>query len=368
MITKGVFDIESNGFLRELDHLHCIVIQDYESLEVFVYHDHPGEFHPHDGLLRDGIEVLNNLDVTIAHNQKNFDVLAMRKCREDYNPKDSQVSIDTLALSRLLYPEMNGHSIEAWAKRLKLEDQKVQNEDWTHLTQLMLDRCISDVIINTQLNVYLWATVEKQEKQTIGVEGGDSYQRKTNWYQALMTEQEVFEIHGEQVLHGVLYDVPQAHRTLKVFDKELQILNEKITKEAPPVMSVPGVSKVLLDEYREVAKWTFVKPEALHQGVVQPFLKVKPKVISKYTKKDGTFTVQAAKVFQGVSVEPAEVCGEFCCYTYVPVEDRINNQVKSWFPKDYPLDEIRGPFSKLEFHPVNLYSDPQSACSSGLFA
>jgi len=97
-MNRGVFDVESDGFLRELTHLHCLVIQDYDTLEVWAYHDHPDEFQPCDGGIADGIGVLNNLDTTIAHNQKNFDILAMEKCRSDYSPKEGQVAIDSLLL------------------------------------------------------------------------------------------------------------------------------------------------------------------------------------------------------------------------------------------------------------------------------
>ena len=349
-MIKGVYDVESDGFLRELTHLHCLVIQDYDTLEVFAYHDHPQEFSPCDGSLEDGIATLNKLKVTVAHNQKNFDIKAMEKCRDDYQPDQGQISIDSLALSRLLFPEMRKDSIEAWAKKLKLETQKVQNDNWGHLSQNMLDRCISDVKINTAVIKYLWEIVDQQE-----AEG-------SQWFDALMTEQEVLYIHGDQTLHGVKYNVPLARATLKDFDRELLSLKDRITKGAPPVMSVPGLSGPKLEELRKVAKFSFCKIENLHKGVAQPFRKIKRKTVEKPFKINGGLTAMAQKVFVGKTWDYSDqmktVKGSFSLYQHVDIKDRYNIHVGHWFDEDI-LPTVCGAFSKVEFKEINLNPDQQ---------
>ena len=55
--------------------------------------------------------------------------------------------IDTLTMSKLLYPERaGGHSIEAWGKRLNR--YKPTHEDWSQYSDDMMHRCEEDTEIN----------------------------------------------------------------------------------------------------------------------------------------------------------------------------------------------------------------------------
>lgn len=172
------FDIESNGFLKQLTKLHCIVAIDVDSGEIH-------KFSPHE--IAKGIELLNNADELIAHNGINFDVPAIQKLFPWFKPKKV---FDTLVASRLVYasvgvkqdvglvkryaategkkglpPKLKGrHSLEAWGHRLgnykgDFKPENYHNEEtgqphtWQTIpySQDMMDYCVQDVELTVDL-------------------------------------------------------------------------------------------------------------------------------------------------------------------------------------------------------------------------
>jgi hypothetical protein len=349
-IKKLVYDVETDGFYNEATVIHCIVVQDYETGLINVYHDYEGKFKPYSGTIEQGVKVLNEADVVIAHNQCGFDIRVLKKLNFTYKPKDGQVVIDSLALSRMLYPEMKKHSIEAWAKKLKLPQQKVQNSDWIQLTQNMLERCISDVEINLAVINHLWHIVDDNESES-----------DTQWLQGLMLEQDVLALHSKQVEHGVLYDSTMAEKLLVVLDGKLLSLKDKIIKGAPPVMKVPGITSVALNELREVADWAFVKQHNLYQGTTKIFRVVNHIQVKRPFKKDGSLTKQALRYVS----DQDNVRGSFSSFSGVPsdIEDRYLKNIIDWFTADGSdesiVQTVKGSFSKVEFNPININSDVQ---------
>ena len=128
--------------------------------------------------------------VVAGHNIEQYDIPAMKKV-SGYQPEGSQATIDTLVLSRMLYPERLQHSLESWGKTLQLSQKKVQNEVWSELTQNILTRCIADVHINLRLLKHLQGTIRKHESEG------------TNWMKSMRSEQGVARIHAQQTLDGV---------------------------------------------------------------------------------------------------------------------------------------------------------------------
>jgi hypothetical protein len=146
-MSRLVFDIEANGFLDDVTKVHIIVTKDIDTHEVKKYYDTLGGA---DGTLLEGVEALCTADSTIIHNGIGYDFPVIEKL---YDRKPNGEIIDTLVMSRLLYPDRpipygcsgGGHSIEAWGRRLKR--YKPCHEDWSVLTYDMIHRCAEDVEI-----------------------------------------------------------------------------------------------------------------------------------------------------------------------------------------------------------------------------
>lgn len=145
-----VFDSESNGFLDVADKLWCIATCDV------VDHSVPVKlFDPKD--IQAGLDTLHRSDVLVGHNIIKHDLPLFKKLY-GWEPKSHQVIVDTLVLSRMLYPKRPtpfgyvgkaSHSIEAWGVRLGYP--KPEHEDWSKYSDDMGTRCKEDVKINLQV-------------------------------------------------------------------------------------------------------------------------------------------------------------------------------------------------------------------------
>lgn len=235
MIT---FDIEADNLLRDATIIHCLVLKEANSSALEVYYNGPylGELSDPDALrvgkLSDGLmKLTSHKGQKVGHNIAGYDIPLLEKL-----PKISislKVSLDTLVLSSLLYPERSSHSLEQWALDLKLPDIKIQNSDWSKLTLNMVNRCVADVKINEGLALHLL----KESYETLGG--------------PLSLETEVSYIQAKQEVHGVRYDVMQAVETLNIFDKKITKLTKEIREGVPPTPKIPGISKIGQQEIRE---------------------------------------------------------------------------------------------------------------------
>ncbi len=138
-----IFDIETDGL--NPTKIHCVVING----EVFTDIDK-------------AVEMLGFAKEIIGHNIIGFDIPALQKFYPYFQPKKV---IDTLVLSRLIFPDMidrdvvlkdfpskliGRHSLEAWGHRLHLHKGDYSG-DWQECTQEMLDYCVQDVAVTTKL-------------------------------------------------------------------------------------------------------------------------------------------------------------------------------------------------------------------------
>jgi hypothetical protein len=91
-----------------------------------------------------GLEYIGSADVAVGHNIIEYDFRVFRMLKDFiFTGK----VIDTLVLSRYLYPERaGGHGIEAWGVRVG--KAKPSHEDWSQYTPEMKTRCDEDTEIN----------------------------------------------------------------------------------------------------------------------------------------------------------------------------------------------------------------------------
>ena len=96
-----IFDIETDGLLKDVSTIHCIAIYDLTTKETISYND-TGNQEP---IVR-GIQRLADADCIIGHNIIGYDLPVLRKLYSWFN--NPGIVIDTLLLSRLYHPNMIG--------------------------------------------------------------------------------------------------------------------------------------------------------------------------------------------------------------------------------------------------------------------
>lgn len=159
-----VFDVETDGLLRELSTVHCLVTHDLDSGEVIRYDD-SGNYQS----VVTGINILMEADELWGHNIIGYDFEAIKEVYPYFDP-DCKI-YDTLILSRLFFMDMldrdfrskppnmpanlyGRHSLESWGYRLgvlKSQYGKQLNGDWSTYTPEMLDYCAQDVEVSVAL-------------------------------------------------------------------------------------------------------------------------------------------------------------------------------------------------------------------------
>ena len=157
-----IFDLETNGLLKDVSTIHCLAIYDINTKETLSYND-SGNQEP---VVR-GIQRLFDSDCVIGHNIIGYDLPVIRKLYPwfDRNP----YLIDTLLLSRLFHTDMMSvdkkhnwknmplklygrHSLESYGYRLsEFKGSFGKNTDWKKWSQEMEDYCIQDVHVTTKL-------------------------------------------------------------------------------------------------------------------------------------------------------------------------------------------------------------------------
>jgi len=300
-----VFDAEADGLLPVVTKCHCIATYCIESGESKLFG--PNE-------IADGLDYLHCADTLVAHNCCGYDFRMFAKLY-NWKPGDEQLIVDTMLVSCLLYPE-GQHSIDYWARKLHLKQQKVAHEDWSTYTDDMGWRCQSDVLIGTKVYEYFKS-----------VEGYSVFSS------ALDMEQEVSYIHSQQVIDGVSFDIKKGIGLYKELSEELSSLETKILKDVPPTISIVGVAK----SKQEEARLEGMKGQNSHT-------------------KSGMYTAINRNYFESEEVKGLQ-----------ELWDDRNGGLQDDTQDDLMLDIInlrnkecaQGPFTKIKVEQVNLKSSTQ---------
>tara|TARA_B100000131_G_scaffold117769_1_gene114739 strand:- start:178739 stop:179218 length:480 start_codon:yes stop_codon:yes gene_type:complete len=148
-----VFDIETDGFVKDMTTIHCVVTLDTDDNKVKTYYGKN---------LANGIKELEIASEIIGHNIEGFDIPAIQKL---YSFKPKGKISDTLKYVRNIWPniqdekelnknipeELKGrHSLDAWGYRLG-ENKGKYDVGWDKFTEEMLEYCIQDVRVTSLL-------------------------------------------------------------------------------------------------------------------------------------------------------------------------------------------------------------------------
>ena len=172
-----VFDLETNGLLKDATRIHCIALhwdddnrtetfndENYSTPEFDIKEDAPmGSNYS----ITTGISWLETADVRVGHNIIGFDIPIIKRLYPWFNPRG--IIIDTLLLSRLYHPNLldidkdrcwkhmplqlyGRHSLESYGYRLgEYKGNFGKTTDWKEWSQEMQDYCVQDVAVTTKL-------------------------------------------------------------------------------------------------------------------------------------------------------------------------------------------------------------------------
>ena len=157
-----IFDLETNGFLSQVNTIHCLAIYDTETDETLSYND-TGSTEP---VVR-GIQRLEDASEVCGHNIIGYDLPVIRKLHSWFTRTNG--ILDTLVLSRIYHPNLldidkkhawkhmplqlyGRHSLEAYGHRLGCyKGNFSKTTDWNEWSEEMENYCIQDVNVTTKL-------------------------------------------------------------------------------------------------------------------------------------------------------------------------------------------------------------------------
>lgn len=249
-MSRYVWDCETNGLLHEMDKVHCLVLQDLDTDEVFTYANGLG--YPS---VEEGLRKLMDAEEHVGHNLIRFDLPALQKIYPWFAPKG--LITDTLVLSRLFWPEIGladdalikrkkmkpklrgRYSLEAFGVRLgedKGDYSEIMKErgldPWAKLNQEMVDYNVQDVVVNRKLYDYALKVWRGEDAKSCGVPFSD---------RSVRLEMDVQTIIARQERWGFGFDVDKAAKFYASLVKEREELLREVTAAFPPWYANQGL-------------------------------------------------------------------------------------------------------------------------------
>lgn len=222
-LTRNVFvyDIESDGLLREATKIHCLSI---------AWRDKTGNIRTKSTTDYDEMRKFftdKNI-VRIGHNITLYDERVVAKLLGIDTLQTKDQIVDTLALSWYLYPERQKHGLEEWGK--DLGTHKVEIKDWKNLSsEEYIKRCETD----TKINLKLW---EKQFQFLLALYDNDM----SEVLRIIEYLQFKLDCVKEQEDTKLKLDIPYIQETLNKLVTEKQ-QKEKVLFEAMPKVPIKVV-------------------------------------------------------------------------------------------------------------------------------
>ena len=145
-------DLEANGLTP--DTIWCVVTMENDHVEV----------HTTPETLR---EALRSSVSVVGHNLIGYDIPVLERLWGVSVASDR--TIDTLVLSRLYDPSKSGgHSLRNWGNELGFP--KGDHDDWSRLSQEMIDYCIQDVKVTAAVHKKLQSEMKDFSAESIKLE------------------------------------------------------------------------------------------------------------------------------------------------------------------------------------------------------
>jgi hypothetical protein len=378
---KGFFasDIEANGLLDQVTKVWCIVSQDIETNEFFIFHDYP-EFDnqiitdPVDGKtytipkrkgsLIEGTRFWYKIGMhggkIVCHNSLSYD----KPLLEMFYPKciiPVASWYDTLIQSKVQWydrPCPKGargtHGLQAYGVRLGVEKPEIN--DWSSMDIMKLHRCIEDVKIQVLTYKYL----EKERlvvKEKLGIDFSEAIENEVN-YRINATKQEK---------NGAAVDVPFMHSCIAELDKIVEELRDEIEPQLPK-QTKPKSTKISKSELGELLGLKLKDSHSIKDGVAvvdKPYYKPTTNIFKKDIRKGYQgFYKDRYKTDTFVKLKK---CRDFIKENYPETnlkdwtidkkEDEftvLTKNVSDYFDIPTTSDFVMGPFTKVDFNETTL--------------
>jgi len=206
-VKRIVLDLETNS-LHNYSVIHCAVAIDIDTGEIYEYVGENVKRLP---------DLLDRCSLVVGHNFCNFDWGVLVSLL-GYTVKPERVC-DTLILSRLLnYNIDDGHSLEAWGKRLGIAKTGLDISFDVYSPE-MLKRCVNDCKINKALYLYLMKPTKVGRK---------------DFKDAIEVEHKMAFICNQMHQNGFRFDIDGARKLYEELTVRVAELDQVIWKAFPP--------------------------------------------------------------------------------------------------------------------------------------
>jgi len=234
-----------------MDRIHCLVVRDLDTQEVFRFND-TGNARS----ITEGVNLLAEAKLLVGHNIVYFDIPVIQGLYPFFKYEGD--TLDTLILSRLFYPDIlnrdfrkrpigmpaklyGRHSLEAWGYRLgHYKGEFAKTTDWAEWSQEMEDYCVQDTSVTASLF--------------------DVFEPKIKKYgQSIKMEHDCGRIMAQQETLGWPFDVTAAERLEGELRKESDQLADAMRATFPYVAGKEVVAKRNHSGYGYIKDAAFTK-------------------------------------------------------------------------------------------------------------
>jgi len=206
---KYVFDIETNGFMPDVNKIWMLILINPDTNEVKKYVSREGKVN---ATIWDGLNELNTADVIIGHNIIGYDIPVLKHLA-NWSPKSHQQVVDTWIMSQCnRYKRKHKHGLEGWGSIL--DYPKINFDKFDEYSDEMLTYCIRDV----ELNVKVYKELLKETSAII--------KKYPLYAKGLQVEMDFARIESNIRTKGWMFDMAKAQTLLTEINNKLDAIEQ----------------------------------------------------------------------------------------------------------------------------------------------